>query len=400
MPSATHSIRSTSPAPYPDLTARIAHIIIAMITALYRIHAGEQAMTDYMIELRNVTKRYGSIVANDHINLGIRRGELMTLLGPSGCGKTTALRCITGHNTPDEGRIWIDGQDVTDVPTHKRELGMVFQNFALFPHMTVFENVEFPLMIRNLPKGKRREMVMEALKLIRMETYEKHYPRQLSGGQQQRVGLARALVYHPKVLLLDEPLSNLDAKLREEMRFEIRELVNRLNITAVYVTHDQEEALALSDRVAIMNAGRLVQVGTPEDIYEYPASRFVADFIGLSDFIEGIVVSADAQRTVMTVGDLELVVPGLPDVEKGQRLLVFIRPNDVQLFPASHPEGENIFNGVVNKLTYLGDKIDYRITLGERLEVRVQTDGKQRFQRGEKLKACLPMEHCRAVRGD
>jgi spermidine/putrescine ABC transporter ATP-binding subunit len=357
-------------------------------------------MTDYMIELCNVSKSYGHIVANDHVNLGILRGELMTLLGPSGCGKTTALRCITGHITPEEGRVFIDGEDVTDVPTHKRELGMVFQNFALFPHMTVFENVEFPLMIRSLPKGERREMVMDALKLIHMEDYEKHYPRQLSGGQQQRVGLARALVYRPKVLLLDEPLSNLDAKLREEMRFEIRDLVNRLNITAVYVTHDQEEALALSDRVAIMNVGRLVQVGTPEDIYEYPESRFVADFIGLSDFIEGTVVSVKDERIIMSIDGLELVVPGLSGVEKGQSLLVFIRPNDVQLFPASHKGGENVFDGVVDKLTYLGDKIDYRITLDERLEIRVQTDGKQRFKRGEKLKAYLPRERCRAVMGD
>jgi len=357
-------------------------------------------MADYMIELRDVSKRYGHIVANDCVNLGILRGELMTLLGPSGCGKTTALRCITGHNTPDEGRVFIDGEDVTDVPTHKRELGMVFQNFALFPHMTVFENVEFPLMIRNLPKGERREMVMGALNLIRMEVYEKHYPRQLSGGQQQRVGLARALVYRPKVLLLDEPLSNLDAKLREEMRFEVRDLVNRLKITAVYVTHDQEEALALSDRVAIMNAGRLVQVGTPEEIYEYPESRFVADFIGLSDFIQGTVASVEDERIVMVMDGLELVVPGLSGVEKGQSLLVFIRPNDVQLFPASHAGGENTFDGVVDKLTYLGDKIDYRITLGERLELRVQTDGKQRFNRGERLKAYLPRERCRTVMGD
>jgi ABC-type Fe3+/spermidine/putrescine transport system ATPase subunit len=251
-------------------------------------------MPDEMIELRNVTKRYGDLLANDAINLKIRRGELMTLLGPSGCGKTTALRCITGHNIPDEGEVWIDGQNVTHVPTHKRELGMVFQNFALFPHMTVFDNVGFPLMIRHTDRAERRERVMEALRLIHMESYADHYPRQLSGGQQQRVGLARALVYRPKVLLLDEPLSNLDAKLREEMRFEIRDLIDRLGITAVYVTHDQAEALALSDRVAVMNAGRIEQVGTPDAIYDYPQSRFVADFIGLSDFIAGTVSAVHA----------------------------------------------------------------------------------------------------------
>jgi len=290
-------------------------------------------MPDYMIELQNVTKRYGSIVANDCINLGILRGELMTLLGPSGCGKTTALRCITGHLTPDEGQVFIDGEDVTDVPTHKRELGMVFQNFALFPHMTVFENVEFPLMIRKQPKAERHEMVMEALQLIRMEQYEKHYPRQLSGGQQQRVGLARALVYRPKVLLLDEPLSNLDAKLREEMRFEIKELQRRLDITAVYVTHDQAEALALSDRVAVMNGGQVEQVGTPDEIYDQPGSQFVADFIGLSDFIEGIVLSVGAEKAMVAVDGLQFAVPASPKMRPHEKLLFFIRPNDIDLFP-------------------------------------------------------------------
>jgi len=354
-------------------------------------------MSDYMIELRDITKRYGYIVANDHINLSIRRGELMTLLGPSGCGKTTALRCITGHITPDEGRVLIDGQDVTDVPTHRRELGMVFQNFALFPHMTVFENVEFPLMIRNLPKSERRAMVMEALRLIRMEGYEKHYPRQLSGGQQQRVGLARALVYRPKVLLLDEPLSNLDAKLREEMRFEIKELVNRLGITAVYVTHDQAEALALSDRVAVMNAGHIEQVGTPDEIYERPRSRFVADFIGLSDFLEGKLLTVDGGRAVMQLAGVELTVPVWPEMRPGQSVLLFIRPNDIALHPADHPAGENVFDARVDKVTYLGDKIDYRLLIGTGLELRVQTDGKVRFSVGEKVKVHLPPTHCRVI---
>ena len=356
-------------------------------------------MTDYMIELQNVTKRYGSLVANDQINLGILRGELMTLLGPSGCGKTTALRCITGHLTPDEGQVFIDGEDVTDVPTHKRELGMVFQNFALFPHMTVHDNVEFPLMIRKQPKAERREMVMEALQLIRMEEYEKHYPRQLSGGQQQRVGLARALVYRPKVLLLDEPLSNLDAKLREEMRFEIKELQRRMGITAVYVTHDQMEALALSDRVAVMNEGRVEQVGTPDEIYDQPGSQFVADFIGLSNFIEGAILSVGAEKAIVAVDDLQFAVPVSTKMQPREKLLFFIRPNDIDLFPPGQAGGENTLDGVVSKKTYLGDKIDYRIVIGGVLELRVQTDGKVRFEQGEGVRVQLPVDRCRAIRG-
>jgi ABC-type Fe3+/spermidine/putrescine transport system ATPase subunit len=356
-------------------------------------------MPGYMIELRDVTKRYGDLVANDHITLQIRTGELMTLLGPSGCGKTTALRCITGHNIPDGGEVWIDGQNVTDVPTHRRELGMVFQNFALFPHMTVADNVGFPLMIRRVEKTARRERVLEALRLIRMAEYADHYPRQLSGGQQQRVGLARALVYRPKVLLLDEPLSNLDAKLREEMRFEIRDLIDRLGITAVYVTHDQAEALALSDRVAVMHRGRIEQVGTPDEIYDRPASRFVADFIGLSDFIAGTVseLYADQGQAVVTAQGLDIAVPATPEMSPGQRVLLFIRPNNVELLPASYEGGTNVFAGVVDKMTYLGDRNDYRIAAGEGLELRVQTDGKVRFDVGERVKVHLPMDLCRLV---
>jgi ABC-type Fe3+/spermidine/putrescine transport system ATPase subunit len=350
-----------------------------------------------MIELRNVTKRYGQLLANASVNLCIMHGELMTLLGPSGCGKTTALRCITGQVTPDEGRVFIDGVDVTDLPTHKRELGMVFQNFALFPHLTVYDNVDFPLMIRGVAKEQRRSMVMDTLRLIRMETYEQQYPRQLSGGQQQRVGLARALVYHPKVLLLDEPLSNLDAKLREEMRFEIRDLISRLGITAVYVTHDQAEALAMSDRVAVMNAGRIEQVGTPDDIYECPRSKFVADFIGLSNFVRGKVVRVEGGKALIQVDNLQLQVPIIQDTAEGQTLMAFIRPNDIDLLPAETAAAENLFDGVVSKLTYLGDKIDYRVVIGSTVELRVQTDGKVRFEAGQKVRVRLPETQCRLI---
>ena len=352
-------------------------------------------MSDWMIELEDVTKRYGDLVANDHVTLRIRRGELLTLLGPSGCGKTTALRCITGQNTPDSGRVLIDGKDVTDVPTHRRELGMVFQNFALFPHMTVFGNVEFPLMIRRIDKARRAEMVMEALKLIRLERYAEHYPRQLSGGQQQRVGLARALVYRPKVLLLDEPLSNLDAKLREEMRFEIRDLQQRLGITAVYVTHDQEEALALSDRVAVMNRGRVQQVGTPAEIYTQPATKFVADFIGLSDFVPAKVAALEERSVVLAIGAERLRAPAVEGLQVGGDVLLFIRPNDVQIRSAAQHQ-ENCLPGTIRKGTYLGDKFDYRVdVLG--MEVRVQTHGAERFEVGEQVAVCFPYERCSVI---
>lgn len=356
-------------------------------------------MPDIMIELKNVTKRYGDLVANDNISLQIKRGELMTLLGPSGCGKTTSLRCITGHNMPDSGEVWIDGQNVTHVPTNKRELGMVFQNFALFPHMTVFDNVGFPLMIRGESKDARRDRVINSLRLIRMEKYADHYPRQLSGGQQQRVGLARALVYEPKVLLLDEPLSNLDAKLREEMRFEIRDLIDRLGITAVYVTHDQAEALALSDRVAVMHAGRLEQVGTPDDIYDFPQSQFVADFIGLSEFIRGKAVEVDpsGERVMIEAGGLRIAVPLLPGVAVDQPTLLFIRPNNIGLYPPNEQHKENQFPGSVEKLTYLGDRNDYRVKIGDGLNIRVQTDGKVRFDQGENVQVHFPVQLCRVI---
>jgi spermidine/putrescine ABC transporter ATP-binding subunit len=346
-------------------------------------------MPDAMIEFRDVTKRYGTLVANDHLSLTIRRGELMTLLGPSGCGKTTALRCLTGTNHPDDGRIFLDGKDVTDVPTHQRELGMVFQNFALFPHMTVADNVGFPLMIRNLPKEERATRAIEALRLVRLEGYVSHYPRQLSGGQQQRVGLARALVYHPKVLLLDEPLSNLDAKLREEMRFEIKEVVTRLGITAMYVTHDQGEALALSDRVAIMNRGRLEQLGTPEEIYESPRSRFVAEFIGLSNFLEGQVQAVRGPEMVVTANGLQVSTPALSGVGQGQKVLLFLRPNEIEILPPQTPPETNLFEARVEKATYLGDTMDYRLRLGQDAELRVQSDARHRYQNGDAVRLRL-----------
>jgi ABC-type Fe3+/spermidine/putrescine transport system ATPase subunit len=353
-----------------------------------------------MIEFRGVTTRYGSVVANDRLDLVVERGELLTLLGPSGCGKTTALRTLTGHVRPDEGRVVIDGRDVTDLPTHRRELGMVFQNFALFPHMTVRDNVGFPLMIRGVPGADRAARVAETLRLVRLEGHADKHPRQLSGGQQQRVGLARALVYRPKVLLLDEPLSNLDAKLREEMRFEIREVVSRLGVTAVYVTHDQEEALALSDRIAIMHRGRIDQLGTPEDIYARPASRFVADFVGLSSFLEGVVEAVTPDGMRVAVGGGRVTVPPLPGVTPGRHALLFVRPNEVELLPAGAPEASDALRATVEAATYLGDRMDYRLRLEGGLPLRVQRDGGARLAPGTVVRLRLPSGRVRAIADD
>jgi ABC-type Fe3+/spermidine/putrescine transport system ATPase subunit len=351
---------------------------------------------DPMIELRAITARYGPVLANDRLDLTVHRGELLTLLGPSGCGKTTALRTLTGHVRPESGRVVIDGRDVTDLPTHRRELGMVFQNFALFPHMTVRDNVGFPLMIRGVSPTERGTLVTEALRLVRLEGHAEKHPRQLSGGQQQRVGLARALVYRPKVLLLDEPLSNLDAKLREEMRFEIREVVTRLGVTAVYVTHDQEEALALSDRIAIMHRGRIEQLGTPEDIYARPASRFVAEFVGLSSFLDGVVeaVAADGMRVV--VGGGHVIVPALPGAAPGRRALLFVRPNEVELLAADAPDA-GALRATVEAATYLGDRMDYRLRLDGGAALRVQRDGGARLTPGTTLWLRLPPGRVRAL---
>jgi ABC-type Fe3+/spermidine/putrescine transport system ATPase subunit len=242
--------------------------------------------------------------------------------------------------------------------------------------------------------------VASALRLVRLEGHETKYPRQLSGGQQQRVGLARALVYRPKVLLLDEPLSNLDAKLREEMRFEIKEVVTRLGITAVYVTHDQEEALALSDRVAIMSHGRLEQVWTPEEIYGHPRSRFVAEFVGLSNFLEGRVQSVDGEGTVVSVGGLEVAIPAQPGMVPGQPVLFFVRPSEVEFTRQDPAPGTNVFEARVDKATYLGDKIDYRLALGTGLTLRVQSDARLRFAEGAVVRLWLPASRCWAITGE
>jgi iron(III) transport system ATP-binding protein len=303
------------------------------------------------VELRAVTKRYGEVVAVDTVSFAIEAGHLVTLLGPSGCGKTTTLRMIAGLEIPSGGEILIGGEDVTRLPPNARDVSMVFQSYALFPHMTVMENVSYGL--AGLPKAEQRDKAREGLRLVGLEGYEERLPSELSGGQQQRVACARALVLEPRVLLFDEPLSNLDAKLRRRMREDIRELQQGLGLTSVYVTHDQEEALAVSDKIIVMNEGRIAQEGTPADLYERPADAFVADFIGGANLVPCEVVGhADGAATVR-LGPVTMSLPRR--IDPGEAMLV-IRPSSVRLEPSPSPLS---LPAEIRKATYLGSHWDY-----------------------------------------
>jgi len=356
------------------------------------------------LHLVNLLKRFGPTIAVDGINLDIEDGEIMTLLGPSGCGKTTTLRCIAGFLIPDEGDIYLGDQQITSLSPEKRGIGFVFQNYALWPHMTVFDNLAFGLRLRRVRKAEIKKRVGEALELVRLGGFAERYPRQLSGGQQQRIALARALVIQPRVLLLDEPLSNLDAQLREEMRFEIRELQKSLNITAVYVTHDQAEALVLSDRIAVMNEGVITQIGTPQQIYNQPNNRFVAGFIGLSSFVEGVVTQLDStasHATVTTSDNLDIRVPG-DSLSLNQKLTLAVRPEHITLKHDASvpvPQEANLLEGEVVRAAYLGDVIDYRIQVGTWL-LRVHTGTDTYLQRDEKVQLIIPVERITLIPTD
>jgi putative spermidine/putrescine transport system ATP-binding protein len=306
------------------------------------------------VELQHLTKRYGSSAAVEDVTLDIGEGELVALLGPSGCGKTTTLRMVAGFVEPDGGHVRIGGRNVTDLPPNKRDTGMVFQGYALFPHLTVGENVAFGLEMRKVPRGEVAARVDEALRLVRLEGLGARYPRQLSGGQQQRVALARALVVKPGVFLLDEPLSNLDAKLRHEVRIEIRQLQQRLGLTTIFVTHDQEEALTIADRLVLMEKGKVQQIGTPQELYEKPANLFVADFIGKSNFLKGEVI---APGEFASDGGVRARVTTTQHV--GSRGTLCVRPEKLTL--SAVPHGHNSVRVVVDRATYLGNAIEYGV---------------------------------------
>jgi spermidine/putrescine ABC transporter ATP-binding subunit len=296
------------------------------------------ASDDAAVRLLSASKRFGKVAALEAATLSVRRGELMTLLGPSGCGKTTLLNLVAGFLAVDAGEIEIDGKRVNDIPTYKREIGMMFQNYALFPHMSIADNVGYGLRMRGVARPDLKRRVAEALSLVQLTGVEDRRPHQLSGGQQQRVALARALVVSPKVLLLDEPFSALDRNLRASMQMEIKEIQRQLGVTTIFVTHDQGEALSLSDRIAVMFEGRIRQVGSPEEIYRRPADRFVASFVGDVNVLSGRLARVDG-RAIVTLGAARISVPGEPlaRVQAGDRVDLFVRPEQLRIANTAEP---------------------------------------------------------------
>ncbi len=336
-----------------------------------------------IIQIRNVTKRFGKVAAVDNVSLDIMAGEFFVLLGPSGCGKTTLLRMIAGFEVPTEGQILIDGQDMSAVPPNKRPVNMVFQSYAVFPHMSVADNVAYGLKIRGVGRGEREDRVREALELVKLGGFEDRMPDQMSGGQRQRVALARSLVMRPKVLLLDEPLSALDAKLRAQMQFELSDLQDEVGITFITVTHDQDEALSMASRIAVINKGEVSQLATPSDLYEYPANRFVADFVGSVNIFEGKLIVDEPDKAAVDC-------PGLGKVylnhgvtgPHGADVWVALRPEKmylhvqgkgsaVQAAAKDAPEGHNFARGTIKGMSYLGDVTLFEIMLESGAMIRV-----------------------------
>ena len=337
-----------------------------------RIAPRDGASTDRpAVEFRDIDIAYGKFVAVRNFSLAIRKGSLVTLLGPSGCGKTTILRSIAGLVDISGGEISIGGRRIDDVPIYKRNIGLVFQSYALFPHKNVFDNVAFGLKYRNVPKADIARKVGEALDMVRLPGSEKKLPSQLSGGQQQRIALARAIVFEPEVLLLDEPLSALDANMREEMRVEIKKIQKATGITAIFVTHDQEEALSMSDQIVVMNAGSMEQIGSPEEVYETPATAFVADFLGKANMLAGTVSTVDGPKAMVTLaaGQTITVAPPKP-LAPGRAVTVVVRPQKLSVGPSATA---NRLTGRIVTTSYLGGSAIYEIDIGDGTTIRANT---------------------------
>ncbi len=358
------------------------------------------------IEVKGVTRRYGATVAVDDVSFAVERGHVLSLLGPSGCGKTTTMRMIAGLIRPNTGDIAVKGSSVARVPVHRRNIGMLFQNYALFPHLDVAGNLAFGLEMRRLRKDEIIRRVNQVLAMVKLEGFAKRLPHELSGGQQQRVALARALVVEPAVLLLDEPFGALDKKLRETMQIELRQLQQRLGITTLMVTHDQEEALTLSDEIAVMRNGRVEQIGPPAEIYERPVSRFVANFIGVSNFFQGRVIRAGNDGFMLTTDDgIALSVPG--NGQAGELMTVALRPEAIQLTgtAGAAASGANRLTAVIDQIVYRGLNTHYHLRRagGEALIVVRQDDaggGATGLARGATVQASWAAERNRVVRDD
>ncbi|HYT57400.1 MAG TPA: ABC transporter ATP-binding protein [Verrucomicrobiae bacterium] len=362
-------------------------------------------MAQTVLEFRAVVKRFQSVNAVDGISFSLQAGEIFTLLGPSGCGKTTTLRLVAGLEEPDAGEILIDGKAVAAperglcLPPEKRHLGMVFQSYAIWPHLTVFENIAFPLRVRRETGEVVRRRVEQALEVVGLGGFAERGATQLSGGQQQRVALARALVYEPAILLLDEPLSNLDAKLREQMRVEIRALQRKLGLTVLYVTHDQAEAMTLSDRIAVVQRGRFEQVGTPEEIYENPATPFVAEFLGRMLSFEGTVSRNHTGSWVeFSQGAGRSAPSSLSEsLSHGTRVRVLTRPEDVEILGAGELTA-NQLAAIIEQVAYLGDRFEYHVRAAG-VQFVLSAPKKQRFRPGDAVRLCLDSGrlHCRPL---
>ena len=341
-----------------------------------------------ILQLKNLNKHFGDVVAVEDVSLDIGEGEFLTLLGPSGSGKTTILNMIAGFEFPTSGEVVLQGNPINMLLPEKRNIGMVFQNYALFPHMSLFDNIAFPLKMRKVPKNEIQKRVIDALELVQLPGYEGRMPKQLSGGQQQRIALARALVFDPPLLLLDEPLGALDKKLREHMQIELKHIHTRLKRTMIYVTHDQEEALVMSNRIAVMNEAQISQVGTPHELYEEPANEFVAGFIGESNLLKGQVQSRSAGNLTLGLEDGTVVtLPWDGEVQSGEEISFCIRPE--KIFITAEDQGDHALEGIIEEAIYVGETKRYVIRIGPRtlinmreMSVRI---GKG-HQEGEKVK--------------
>lgn len=328
-------------------------------------------MSKTIVSLMNVDKLYGENHVVKNMNMNIAEGEFLTLLGPSGCGKTTTLRMISGFEMPSSGTIKVQGERVDKKEPYQRDVNTVFQNYALFPNMNVYDNVAYGLRVKKVPKNEIRERVMEALKMVQLEGFEKRRITQMSGGQKQRVAIARAIINRPKVLLLDEPLGALDLKLRKQMQIELKRLQKKLGITFVYVTHDQEEALTMSDRIAIINQGRIEQLAAPKDIYEHPKTKFVASFIGETNLLDAMVLSVDGDKAVIgtEVGKATVMIDPKKKIKVSDGVAVSIRPENMK-FSKTPVEGFSI-KGVVKEQIFVGNLIKMMITLNDGTEIRI-----------------------------